>query len=449
MMYFGNSESIKAQKNCVKSQKEDIMISKIIALAIAFLLLISAPIYNAIANQPGPVSFGAGDGESKVIVTAEDLNTLLTNIPAVSEYLESDAVLEADETFTMTENGTNSVTSGKFEWKVLEEGEERVRVYTETTQTMSHVLEMYFATNCVYYHCIGESAEATDSYGTDGEDNTNIRYDDYCGGERTTRSFDIEIFYSKDKTLIKYNDFNIITEERDNDSPNAYEKVDGVEIQEGTNITLEDIVKAVSKTFGKWMSPDAVDGGFDEENFPAEPTDPNDEDAINAYLDAMLDMMAIEFVNMFCQLWNTEIENSTQMNTQYLTGLAGFLVANQDTHFNKVGDYYELDSDKTEKKLAYFGSIGVSSYAFDLQSSDVSVGFELNTDEVSIDQEIKLYSKNQSGQRISITTNTILKNVGNTVVSVEDITVQTVYDAYKDPIKDLFRPMMEQMKEGN
>jgi len=427
------------------------MISKIIALAIAFLLLISAPIYNAIANQPGPVSFGAGEGESKVVATAEDLNTLLTNIPAVGEYLESDAVLEADETFTMVENGTNSVTSGRYEWKVLEEGEDSVYVCVETTQSMSHVLEMYFATNCVYYHCIGESAETTDTYGTetDSEGNINVRYDDYCGGERTTRSYDIEIFYSKDKTLIKYNDFDILTEERETDSMSAYEKVDGVEIAEGTNITLEDIVEAVSKTFGKWMSPDAVDGGFEEDNLPPAPTDPDDEAAVDAYLESMLDMMAIEFVNMFCQLWNTEIENSTQMNTQYLTGLAGFLVANQETHFDKFGDYYKLDSDEEEKKLAYFSSIGVSSYVFDLKNSYVNVGFELNTDEVSIDQEIRLRPEKEHGQEIYITTNTILKNVGNTVVSVEDITVQTVYDAYKDPIKELFRPMMEQMKEEN
>ena len=136
-----------------------IMISKIIALAIALVLLASAPIYGAIVTPSTPIEFGVGDGTSIVVETPEDLQKVIASIPDINSYLETEDMTELNPDFqslTMVENGYGQTVTPSMAWMEIENssGEtETVRVYRETITTTSHVLEIAFGVSGVYYTC--------------------------------------------------------------------------------------------------------------------------------------------------------------------------------------------------------------------------------------------------------------------------------------------------------
>ena len=127
------------------------MVKKIIALSIAFVLMLAAPMYDVITAPPAsPVNFGAGDGTSLVIESPEKLSELLSSIPSVETYLQTEdmtTVIENFKSFTMTEDGFSKQT-------------ETYKMSTEIKETETfteHVLEMCFAVDALYYHAVGQT----------------------------------------------------------------------------------------------------------------------------------------------------------------------------------------------------------------------------------------------------------------------------------------------------
>ena len=164
------------------------MVKKIVALSIAFVLMLAAPLYDVITAPPAsPVDFGAGDGTSLVIESPEKLNELLSNIPNIETYLETNDMTTVNQnfkSFTMVEDG--------FSKQIQKFGSRETETYTQ------HVLEMCFAVDALYYHAVGET-RVTESLKND---------DGYVkSAERTTTEYDMEIYYSKDKVLLKLNSF--------------------------------------------------------------------------------------------------------------------------------------------------------------------------------------------------------------------------------------------------
>ena len=401
------------------------MISKIIALVIALLFMIASPVYDVIANPQQPVSFGAGDGESVVIQDTAELQKLLSNIPSIEEYFVNENIKDVYpdlKSFTFVENGSGTtITSGKKN-KYNEETEKYEWVWEEAETTVDHVLEICFAYDAVYYHVVGETIVETEVYGTtENDNNINANWQDVRGGERQTTSYDVEMYYSKDSKLLKYNDYGIKFEEK-----TGADRWKTVEIAED-DLERQMVVKlvgALSELYGEWMEPKAMT----EEEMANKLANLTEEEQ-------QIEAIVLMFCEEFSNTWIDGIRQSNESNMAYIVSLSSFLVGDVDTNFNKSGDRYTL-KDTEESKTAYLTALNASPYVFNFETCQTVVGFNVNSNKVTVAQNIRLNAKQSNGPKQNIATLTTISNVDNTVVAA-DGEVSTVYDLFAPILRDI------------
>lgn len=397
------------------------MVGKIIALAIAFILMLAVPLYDVITKPASPVEYGAGNGESQVIEDPEQLQELLNNIPNVDAYLENANILDVYpdfKSFTMVESGfarTTTTTSYSDS-------------NTESVSEKNHILEMCYAENALYYHAVGKMTEKeTVSVYNEASGNTN-----YESGTRTITSYDIEIYYSSELVMVKFNAFDILQEELVVDESSLLVTYREVEEEEGA-LSTSRVLETYEKCFGQWM----------------ELKTPTEEELMTKFEGMSEEEMQIEYtVYMLCETFSTayidDINASNQLNAQYLVSLSNFLTDNIDTAFEKTGNLYDLKSDE-ETKIAYLGALGLEGgYKEDTSSADAS--FTVNSTEVGVSQECVVYT--DYGRTVEMETFTSFKNVNNTVANVKNADVKTVYDTLHDPFSDLIKEYMEEQSNG-
>ena len=407
------------------------MISKIIALIIALVFIIASPLYGAIVTPENPVSFGAGGGKSELINTPEELNEVIKKIPALETYLTNDSVLEVDpefKPFTMVESGSSTKTNTGY---FYQESERLCRVKKSIND---HVLEMCFGTDALYYHVVGEMIEEELVYGTyDGS--TGYNGSDFREGERTRRTFDIEIYYSHEQTLIKYNDFDIYNEEvvsydADRGRPTYQAKTD---VQDSETMIMNKVMEAMEACFGIWMSPETIS----DEEYVQKMEGLSEEEAA-------IEMLTIEFVNTLSSAWVDEIANANSGNTQYLVGLSKFIVA-LDDYFWSESNYFVFDASEENQK-EYFGTFGVSTTYYTSHTLNARLTF--NGEQAMVNQEWYLSTVNSS-EVIELKTLTKIKNLGNTVCSVgDDAKIDTAYNVFGAALRGVFQELVAEM-EGN
>lgn len=427
------------------------MISKIIALVIAFVFILSAPIYTAIINSSNAVEFGAGDGVSAVIEDPEALQALLAAIPSVDIYKTCASITDLEgyedfQAFTMVEDGfATNKTRNEYASYYDEEEERYIPAISETAETTSHILEVCFGVNSVYYHCKGEIETVVDYY-----ERTEYDYQNpYIIGERTARTFDIELYYSENTVLVKYNDFYYTDEYRtSNDYYATWQPLVLTEDDKGyeDRVMRDKTVAILDSVWGVWLAPAELPDGFDAEAGPDVDENMTEDQILQIYMDYMV----ISFCATFTDLWTTEITNSTAINAAYLAALGGYISSNLTTSFTEsFGTYSLKDNEEIEYGYidALFGQDTSSVYQISSASSasdGLVVDFTVGSDEADIFQYIKLNSKNGTGNYITMCTRTTIKNVGNTVVSLKNSDVQTIDEALGDALIELMTDLMSE-----
>lgn len=410
------------------------MISKIIALIIALIFIIASPVYGAIVTPETPVSFGKGTGTSIQISTPEELNEVIARIPSVETYLTNDNILEVDpdfRSFTMVEIGGSDTTTQNFYYS---EGERLCRLITSTNE---HVLEMCFGTDALYYHVVGEMIEEELIFGS-YDNSSSYNSDDFREGERTRRTFDIEVYYSSKQVLFKYNDFDIYDEvasSYDMSRSRPVYELREVDEEDSEARILNGVLKAMEDCFGIWMSPETIS-----------------EDEIKEKLqtlteeEAMVERYTIEFVNELSSAWVDEITTANSANTQYIIGLSGF-ITNMDKYFDQsAGNYYIFASGEDNRK-EYFSTFGVSTSYYVSNNLDVRLTF--SGEQVMVEQEWYL-SPSTASQTITLETVTKIKDLGNTVCEVgDDAKIDTAYNVFGKAIRGVFEEMVAEEGGNN
>lgn len=444
------------------------MISKIIALAIALVLLVSAPVYSAVVTPSTPIEFGAGDGTSAVIADTADLNTLIASIPDINAYLGVDKITDVNpdfRTFTMVESGYGKTTQPTRPYKTVinADGEEEyVRVYQEGVTTMSHTLEIAFGLSGVYYTCVGENT--TETLIWELFDNSDSRGSNLYSAEKSTTSYAFELYYTKNTILVKYNDFDITNAECGFENINVYDANGPVIPYTNVVLTEEDdgyeeyklqqaTVTALSQCFGKWMRVDIPD-----EN--AVPEEPNYEElgqmSEKEQIQYMIDMMVNELVMEYS---TTVIQGFTQthaQNQQYLAGLGAFMLEGAE-NFMTLGNRHILKENETARDAYLAAVIPNNAQWFKMSEYKSDVYFTTNDKTVDLIQVVNLTGRRDEDTARELTeatatieTLTTFKNVGNTVATMKDTEISTVFDVFKEPFGEMFREMMmEEEAENN
>lgn len=398
------------------------MVKKIIALSIALVLLLSAPMYEVIVKltTPGsPVAFGAGDGESEVVATPAELQTLLSNIPDIESYLTTEDIttLKPDfKTFTM-----------------LEEGEAENVVYSYyqggvkgVSTKVDHMLEMCFTKGALYYHATGTTTTTETIYG----ENQN-----WMSAERTVMSYDMEIYYSSTKVLLKFNDLDYVEQIQYSQGASWEEK----HSDEDEPFSTTDQFAFFNKAGDKWLelvtyTDEELQEMFGDMSEP--PTGEPDEE----YVDNMLAYYALMYANEFAQVNIDAISATNQNNIAYLVRLATFLSENANTAFIQDGDRYMLSgSDSADAYLnAMFGTS-------DFNNKNIQSSFTINSTDAVIEQDWELAqgeSYTPGRREVSMETTTTFTNVNNTVVTLKDESVTSVYNALKSSIISYLKDQM-------
>lgn len=392
------------------------MVKKIIALSIAFVLMLSSVLYGTIDFTNSPVQFGKGDGTDTVIESPEELEQLLNNIPSVKDYFTNESMTVKNpnfQTFTMVEEGGGKTLNTNFAML----GAEKVIVDNESD--LYHVLEICFADDAVYYHCEGETVN-TQTYFACTPNNSR---GSFKSAARVVTSFDIEIYYAKDVMMIKYNDYDIKAEKAGDDSGRweaDEEKFDAMTLA---------IFDALEECYGKWMQVKELT----ESEMAGIAGLPQQE--------AEIESMIIMYCNEFSSAWVDNIVSSTENNTRYITLLSGFINGNLDTAFDKIDSTYYLKSG-SETRASYLSSLGISPLAFNFENSDANATFNVNSDVITVEQVWDLFPKSNASSDASLDCVTTFKNIGNTKVSLKDAEYSSVYDVFGDAIRDVFEDMM-------
>ncbi len=392
------------------------MVKKIVALSVALVLMLASVFMGELdlsGLDKSPVKFGAGDGTSKVIETTQDLEELLSNIPDIEDYLENDSILNVNgnfKPFTMVETGTSKDLTAI---PTYVEGSEKVRI-TETSR--KHTLEICFTNTAVYYHAIGEMVN--------GEKIADQMYSTPDSGEATITTYDIEIYYSADLVLVKYNDYKI--ESAVSNSYGEWVVLNNNEVDQETAMALE----MIGGCFGKWMNAETMS----EEDFMASLAGLTETEMSMEYM-----------VYQMCTMFSTEvvkgITTSTAGNTAYLKGLSTFITSNLDTMFDKNGNSKYVLKSSELADAAYLAAVGIPTTY--INSYEADVGFNLNSDVVTVDQDFRI---NPSERRsMSVDIKTTFQNIENTVVTLDDVKFETVYAVLGNSI----RKMMEEEMPGN
>jgi len=403
------------------------MVKKIVALSIAFVIMLSSVLYGTIdfAELNSPLSFGAGDGENTVIENTAELEKLLKNIPSPTEYLSGTSILEGRpdfQTFTMVEEGGVKMTSSS---KTYYEGD---LAKLETVKEIEHVLEICFAKDSVYYHVEGTNTD-TSTYRTESNGN-------FLDASRTVQTYDADIFYSKDLIMIRFNEFGTKNEEKT--SENGSWKA--VETEEGDgdfeSILLTSFLGAIEDSKGKWMKLEMSDTDYDNMDMPE-----------NLTPEQQIDFTVRTMVDMYSTMQAESIITTNEANVKYLTKLAGFITGENVTAcFDKVGGDYVLKSNNAVK-AAYLSLMLETNITEDrvYDSTRASASFNVESDVVTVLQDAA-YSVN--GNSVDLYCETTFKNIGNTVVNVKNADISTAYDIIGAPIKKVFEDMMEAQNNG-
>ncbi len=381
------------------------MVKKIVALSIAVLLMVASICFGMAPKEEMPIIFGEGDGESKVIESSEGLQELLNSVPSMGDYLEYSSILEADPTFkpfTMVENG---------------DSEERT---SNQSKRRRHVLEICFTETAVYYKCIG--SYTTESYTSQDENGD--------GNEKSVISYNIELYYSKDLILVKYNDYDIENSVYSADK-GRWVKKDG---DDSESELVEKTLDTLSKCFGKWMKAETF----------------TEEELMNKFSGMSEEEMAIEYmVYMLCsqvsEAYIEDITSSTDLNTQYLVNLSSFIMSNLETSFDKNGNDYSL-KDTDEADAAYLAALGRAEGTYNSDISSAHIDFNLGSSVITVDQNVHISASNNSS--VYFDSETTFKNIGNTVVSLKDQKIKTVTEVLGSEFRKLFEEMMEEELNG-
>ena len=444
------------------------MISKIIALAIALVLMASAPIYSAVVTPSTPIEFGAGDGTSAVIADTADLSTLIASIPDINAYLGVDSITEVNpdfRTFTMVESGYGKTTipTTRYVNVVNADGEEEyVRVYQENITTMSHTLEIAFGLNGVYYTCVGENTTETLNWEL-YDDYSDNRGSNIYSAEKSTTSYAFELYYTKNTILVKYNDFDITSAECGFENINVYDGNGPVIPYTNVVLTEEDdgyeeyklqsaTVTALSQCFGKWMRVDIPD-----EN--AVPEEPNYEELGQMSEEEQMEYMVNVMVEgLVTEYSTTVIQGFTQthaQNQQYLAGLGAFMLTGAE-NFMTLGNRHMLKENETARDAYLVAVIPNNARVFKINEYNSDVYFTTNDKTVDLIQVVNLTGRRDADTNrllteatATIETLTTFKNVGNTVATLKDVEISTVFDVFKGPFGEMFREMMEEEAENN
>jgi hypothetical protein len=391
------------------------MVKKIVALSIAFVLMLAAPLYDVITAPPAsPVDFGAGDGTSLVIESPEKLNELLSNIPNIETYLETNDMTTVNQnfkSFTMVEDG--------FSKQIQKFGSRETETYTQ------HVLEMCFAVDALYYHAVGTN-RVTESVKND---------DDYVtSAERTTTEYDMEIYYSKDKVLLKLNTIDYLEEEKKEGSSSFTVKEDDKE-----PFSASAQMSFFKKCAGKWLelkeyTPEELSNklGISAEDL----SNPN-----NMSVDAQYSYAAYMYANEFANANIRAINQSNQMNVAYLAKLGGYIVEKLQTSFTENGDTYYLKNDSASKN-EYANAIIGGNVFNENNNADIEAEFSVGSTESSIYQQWELSNGNN---KVEMEATTTFKNLDNTVVNLKEQKITTVYEALKGAITDYLKEMSKEV----
>ena len=440
------------------------MISKIIALAIALVLLASAPIYSAVVTPSTPIEFGAGDGTSATIADTAELSTLIASIPDINTYIGVDSITDVNPDFrslTMVESGygLTTVPSRVYRTVINADGEEEsTRVYQEQIQKMTHTLEIAFAENGVYYTCVGENVVETILW--EMNEYENKAWNIYSA-EKTTTSYAFELYYAKDTVLVKYNDFDITNEEC-GFKANIQQYNGATQIPYAPVVLTEEdddyedyklqteTEAALSQCFGKWMRVELPD-----EN--AVPEEPNYEELGQMTEEEQMEYMVNVMVEgLVMEYSTTVIQSFTQTHAQnqaYLAGLGAFMLTG-NLNFKTLGDRHML-KDTADARDAYLAAvIPQNASVFKMSEYNSNVYFTTNDSEVDLVQIVNLVPRSVEGRQMTEATATIetittFKNVDNTVATLKDANIDTVYNVFKAPFGEMFRNMMAEEAENN
>lgn len=391
------------------------MVKKIVALSIAFVLMLAAPLYDVITAPPAsPVDFGAGDGTSLVIESPEKLNELLSNIPNIETYLETNDMTTVNQnfkSFTMVEDG--------FSKQIQKFGSRETETYTQ------HVLEMCFAVDALYYHAVGET-RVTESLKND---------DGYVkSAERTTTEYDMEIYYSKDKVLLKLNSMDYLEEEKLEGSSNFTVKKEDKE--EMFSVSAQ--MSLFKKCEGKWLE---LKEYTEEELANKLGIDLQNPDSMTE--DAQYSYVAYMYANEFASANIEAINASNQINVAYLAKLGGYIVEKLQTSFTESGDTYYLKHDSAAKN-EYANAIVGATVFDENNNADIEAEFNVGSTESSIYQQWELENGNN---KVEMETTTTFKNLNNTVVNLKDQKITTVYEALKGAITDYLKEMSKEVEK--
>ena len=397
------------------------MVKKIIALSIAFVLMLAAPMYDVITAPPAsPVNFGAGDGTSLVIESPEKLSELLSSIPSVETYLQTEdmtTVIENFKSFTMTEDGFSKQT-------------ETYKMSTEIKETETfteHVLEMCFAVDALYYHAVGQTRVTNTLYNKNSDGNK----ESFKSAERTTNDYDLEIYYSKDKVLLKFNELDYVEEERI-DSESDFTKV---KEEDGEVFSISAQMSFLKKCKGKWLE---LKEYTEEELAGKLGIDLANPESMSE--DAQIAYAAYMYANEFARVNVESINQSNQMNVAYLSKLGGYIVEKLGTSFTERGSGFYYLKDDSAVKNEYANAIVGATVFGENNNADIEAEFNVGSTESSIYQQWELEVGNRE---IEMETTTTFKNLDNTVVDLKDQKITSVYDALKGAITDYLKEMMK------
>ena len=393
------------------------MVKKIVALSIAFALMLTSLLYGTIdfsTETPDnlPFEYGKGEGEDLVIESVAELEKLLNNIPSLNDYLVTSSITELNpefKPFTMVEDGTSNVTEKRNYGNSV--------ITTETD--LYHVLEVCFTNTSVYYSCVGESTVTT-TYETGANSDSATLFDK---AERTTTSFDVDIYYSKDLIMLRYNSYSLKTEEKTSVAGN-WKTPEG---NDSETAMMNAMFDAVEECFGKWMTVKEM----------------TEEDMSNlANLteeEMMIEMLVYETCSLFSSAWTDSIVQSTEGNVDYLTRLSTFINTSLSTAFDKIGSDYAL---KSEAKGPYISAItGVTLTPDALEDARAVSSFGLDSDVIVITQNVDL---DYMGKEFALAAETTFKNIGNTVVNLKGESVPAVYDVLGASLRKVFTDLMNQ-----
>lgn len=334
------------------------MIKKIIVLAISFVLTLGSVVYTETTNAT-PVKYGTGNGTAKTIASVDELTTLINSLPTASVYEENADVTSAEgyENFkgiTIIENSETSTYSNYRDNVRLDNNpdlpeDEIEYFYSRNHEYSNKRLEMYFDTTCIYYHSIGTMWTAVEYYNLDLEGYYAGNLSDLEIAKCNATDLDIEVYFSKDRTLMKINKNESYYQEAIWDGKYyasglpKYKKVDAPSTDEDDEPSQNEIyqeiaMKAINDNLGVWVELDMNATGVDD----MEP----DYDAIQNMTPEQQEEYAMNLIieGLLSELSYVQVESIKQanlVNYAYLTRLSSFLIESIDKP-----NYYEVQGPK-------------------------------------------------------------------------------------------------------